>query len=350
MLQHSITIVLVCLFAIRLKKMAYVNSLKFYSKFDSVPFINEIDGDAVSVRGTISQSDLVSTDFGFGWVLKPATYISYIGSFPITSTCSIGFRMKSVHLGLADNGGTLLPLVMPVISLCNFTNIHTPSTGRFCIYEKCLETGMNSLNIRLISGVDIETNGYSTGVDHSFVIVYNGGDLSVSVYMDGSVLPSTITGSVPVSLGVTISPLTINYGAYGSAATVVRNQGTIDEVFVSNSILSPTEITRITSFGVPYVYDTSLVNVQEIVKTIEVDDPTTIRIGDILSDDAHLYIGKSNGILLRGHRKIWGTRRLFGNSEELKSIESLYGTGNESGDKYTSSGGVLTVKNITIRV
>jgi hypothetical protein len=87
--------------------------------------------------------------------------------------------------------------------------------------------------------------------------------------------------------------------------------------------------------------------VDEVNQAAVFDDASTVQISALYSNRGNVYIGRSDGKLLKGVRTLWQRRSDFGNSNELNNMTVIT---RSTTDNVVLSGGVLNVTNAIIRV
>jgi hypothetical protein len=332
--------------------MAYNSNIKLYCKCETVALINEITGAGLALSTPLISSDIVpSHDRSLAWQLTSGNHASL--GFASLTAFTVGFWLKSSHPGLGVHAGSLVPLLMPVVAKANFSNNLTMTSGQFVIYEQTLNDGNNQLCCTIVGPSSSDTAyspEYAPEQWNHFIVSYASG--AVRMFINGVMQSVTSEfSSIPSSLASSSSSVSINEGVPGSSYDVAANTGIIDDVFVTtDTITSATVATRIFLLGPEYVYNSSLSNIQEITNISTFDDVSTISVNAILSDNSGLFIASSDGTVLRGNRNIWGTRCTFGSDSEIASLNQAYGIGNDSGQKYSITNGVLTTTNVVVRV
>ena len=325
--------------------------IKLYYTFDDATFRNEVDTATMTVTGSPS---IVPAEISDGWQMDTNTYASTSTSLGITNAFSIGFWLKSVNPGLGNDAGTLVPMKMSLFAKAQVNDGGASTTitnAQFYVWEETQPDGTNVMKIFLknASGSDctVTTPTYTVGVFHYFVLVYSAG--SFTCYIDGVSVGVTTSAAVPSSLASTTQNFVLNKGPDGNSYELIHNTGVLDDLFLCNTALSSNDASKVYTTGVQYVFNSSYTSILEVDNSIVFSDPSTVQVNVVGSDNSDIYVGRSDGKLLKGYRQLWQYKQGFGSKSEQQLIEDEFGpVGN--GSKYSITNGVLTVKSILVNL
>lgn len=332
--------------------MSFSTNTKLLISFeDALPF-DKVSNVSFDVYGTYA-----TTTGKFGNALQMAgnTYYDIDALTSLTNQFTIAFLLKSVNPGIITNPTThtTQPLKMALFSksiqsYSSVTNLTTLTSEMFSVWEETQSDGTNVLKIRVkgATTATLTTPAYSTGVFHNFWIVY--GSSTLKVYIDGTLSSSTISGTVPATLTASSARFSINKGIDGSGYETARNGGVLDDLLIlSTANNTKSDIFQAIDLGVFYVADTSLINEDEVSFGTVFDDTSTIQINSVFGNRGNVYVGRSDGLLLKGARILWESRRDFSNPEESKYLSIIT---KSTSSNYVVQDGIMTVTNAIIRV
>lgn len=332
--------------------MSYANTL-FHLTFDELPLTDPV-GSTVITGG---DPELVDGIFGNALSL-PGTNI-YRDAVTVSQKMSFSFWLKSTNPGVAQNPSTneatALHMAVMFQGVMSYSSgVFSDSTPSFIFYEKTQSDGTNKLFI-VFSGLNIalspvtytlESSAYDVGKFHHFFVNYNGEANTVTLYINlEEDINAVTTGSVPATLN-TSSYLTINKDAPGSGYQVIENQGILDDLAIFNKNFALADIRRMCNMGVLYVADTSYSDIEEVYHGILFDDPNTVQSNSVFANRGNIYVGRSDGVVLRGTRSIWESRREFSNIREIENLTII----KKTDDTVSIEDGLLKVKNEIIRI
>jgi hypothetical protein len=323
--------------------MSYISNARIFCKFEALPLLEQISGGFLSVQGV--SPVLVPGVFGQGLQLSTAEALTCTASTGITNALTVSFWLNPSNPGLAITpSSTITAMKQSLMSVSNFpynsgTGVTSLSAATFVVWEETQDYGLNVMKIRLVgssTNVIAASAPYTAGAWHHFWIVYSGSLSVAKIYVDG-VNSTTLTGTLPSSLVSPTYPFQINQSVDGHAYEVFRNLGQLDELFLLNVCLDDiASIARVADLGAEYAIDTPDVVTQEAYFGAITNDPGTIQATGIASTTSEVFVGRSDGTLLRGSRNIWQLNRSFSGTSEADLLQQQYGAGVEF------SGGVLT--------
>ena len=102
-------------------------------------------------------------------------------------------------------------------------------------------------------------------------------------------------------------------------------------------------IQRATSLSLDYVLDSILSSYIESDLPILFDDPTAVKVTDMVDDGSYLFATRTDGVLLQGSPLLWTARKDYNNPNEASAINSF-------GSGATISGGYLKITNGTVKL
>lgn len=333
--------------------MAYTNTL-YHLTFDALPLTDPV-GSTVVTTGTATLADGV---FGSALSLNGVRVSS--SPFTITNKLGIGFWLKPKNQGLAHDPVNLdaEPLCQAVIAQgdVNYSaGSFVANSPTFIVYEETQEDNQNKLVV-ILDGLDGSSNPVtrkvvSTAYDcdewHHFFINYDGATTTLTIYIDLVVDAGTATGTVPTTLNASLEDFRINTVAIGKNYQCVQNTGYMDDLVIFNATKTATQVQRLANRGALYVADSSYTSIEEIHQGFIVDDPSTIQITSVFANRGNIYIGRTDGKLLRGVRSLWESRHEFADERELDFLTVVTKTADNNS---SVTDGVLKLKNEVIRI
>lgn len=329
--------------------MAYTNTLAHIT-FDSNQFINEVNGSGPHwINGVPT---IVPGKFENAWEMAPNVEVRFAIS-NLTTAFSAGCWLNSTNPGLAtSSSGVTIPICLPLFSKCTFVNglygARDSSYVNFLVYEETEEDNKNHLAIELGSSKSI-TGSYTAGEWHHLWIAYSGDNpKTLKVWIDlEETAVTTIKGTLPTSLTSNSSDLTINGEAPGYSYNRIRNSAIIDDFLLLTVYIDDTsKISKAANNGSIYIANSDLSKIEEISQAIVFDDPSTVQITSVFANRGNVYVGRSDGQLLKGVRSIWRSRRDFNNPQEIDLVTVQYkGTTSPEISK-----GAIKLTNETIRI
>jgi hypothetical protein len=333
--------------------MAYTNTL-YHLTFDALPLTNPV-GTAVVVSGTPTLTDGIHRNaMNMSGVRINSPHVTMTNKF------GIGFWLKPVNQGLAENPITheSLPLRQAIAAQGSWNYSSGQFIGnnhQFVVYEETQDDGTNKL-VACVNGLSsgmsnvtlsLKSSAYSCNEWHHFFINYSGGSF-FDIYIDTVLDVNSISsGTMPVTLSTSTFDLTLNTAAPGFTYQVVQNTGEIDDFVIFNSYRSLDDIQRIANQGALYVADSAYANVNEIHQGFIVDDPSTVQITSVFANRGNIYVGRTDGKLLRGVRSLWESRHEFSDLRELDLLTVVKKTADNT---LSVTNGVLQLKNEIIRI
>ena len=316
----------------------YKGITKFFFKFDLMPPLDHISGRRMAFSADVTSFPFLEPSvFGQGLRMRPQGYLIYPQSLPaLLSQFSMGFWLQPVHIPPSLNRETgefdsyhLALLDKSTFSVDSTTHLISASETdtTFVLYEECLPGGRNRLKVLLHDGYSetiLATESYAADVFHYFWISYHGesgrfdiridGVLSMLDVLKGSEIPSTLQSNPTI-------PFHINKSALGAAPLCKGNFGLIDElIFQTEYVSDPEIISRHINLGSEFVLDESLAYRDESMVAFTYDDPTTLDVTAVFANGSSIYVGKEDGNLLKGDRKMWRSLRDFSNRKEIGYI------------------------------
>jgi hypothetical protein len=308
---------------------------KFFISFDSIPLIDEISGQSLQISGE-SLSTLVSGPHGQALKVQPRSKFNLSLLLNTTTEFSLGFWLNPSYIPPNVSNVTGLPVYyrMALFDKSNFsysssTGYTSADSGSFVVYEECREDGFNVLKILLIGSdlreTNLETERYETGKFHHFWITYYGPSRKLQVFIDGKsvALFSEDGYQIPTSIyDNPVIPFSINNSAVGYSSVLRNNNGTLDEVvFFNKFIIDIDKIATLINFGARYIIDESFSYRSYTHNCFAFDDPTSLGVTSVLSNGKNFYAGRNDGVIFKGDRVMWQSRRDFANADEVKFIK-----------------------------
>lgn len=330
--------------------MSYTSETALFLDFDTSPLYAE--GANPEVALTEQNITLENAIFSNGWKMETNSYAEFTKLTDVYDEFSISFWLKPVNLGLASDGTSLR---MPIISQGGFAivgdTVSLVDTSSFSIYEETLENGNNQLVLALMNTSNFITYytspEYSVGEFHHFWISWFGADQLLKLYIDQEEVAFTASGTVPYFLGSGTFTFKLNYNCPGRVTTNLRNTGTIDDLLILDTYYNDVDLVkRVSKYGGIYISNNDYLLFEEIYQGWLFDDSGTVEITGISNSRGQIYIGKSNGQILKGSKKIWDNRINFGNNKELARLSVF----SREYSLPSITNGVLNIKNEIIRI
>ena len=337
--------------------MSYNSTTLFHSKFEELPLTNLKTAETLTINGT--SPSLVDGVRGNALQMTEGSFLE-ASHLALTNKLSIGFWLKPANPGIVTTPNKeSIPLVMPLVAQSSFSTVgNTIYTYNmdFCVSEATYyENEENYLIISLgglLSSVYTEkiliSQKYSSNEYHYFWISVDLSTSTFKIFIDGVDTTVDEVGDNITSFLNASALFSINNSAPGLTYQVARNIGILDDLVVLNTAVSNIDtISRSALMGAEYIVDTDYIDTYEINQAVICDDPGTVQITSIYVNRGNLYVGRSDGLLLRGVRELWQTRREFFNATELQYTTTINRSDSSS---LSLSGGVLSVTNEVIRI
>jgi hypothetical protein len=334
--------------------MSYTSNAAAYISFNSSPFLENVSGNLLTPNASPYFANAV---FGQGWSLSNNFLEANILN-GLSSQFSIGFWFKSSNPGSVRNPTTnaVEPLLIPVMSKCNF--YYYPSYNftyvdqiSFIMWEETQTNGKNIMCFFLQGFTQYSiyfSQEYDPTIFHHFWFAYNGSTNSISLFIDAIQDYGIIYGSVPSYMNQTPAPFGINYGMNGQNYQIMNSQGIINDLIVLNTCdTSGADLYRVMNYGAEYIIDTSLINVDEISQAFIFDDKSTIQTTSIVGSGGNMYIGRSDGTIIKGSRSLWQSRRNFSNPDEQNDLSIIT---QSLTNNFSINNGILNIQNAIVRI
>jgi len=309
--------------------------VKLFMKFEGLPIIDEISGQAVQILND-QPPFIEEAIFGNGLRMRPRSTISVPLLFDNPAEFSIGFWLHPAWISPTISPLTNLPVYYRMSLMDKSSYLYTSATGfigatdtTFSIYEESIENKFNILKVLLQATdgtqITVKTEAYTTEKPHHFWISYYGPTRKLDIFIDGSPVQvfSEDGLSIPQSLNNSPSvPFRINSSAVGYGSLVRNNFGLLDEVVLINQAISDSSvIARVINLGVEYAIDQSLSYKEIVSNAFAFDDPTALGVTSVMSNGKNFYAGRNDGAVFRGDRTMWQVRRDFASEDEIKFIK-----------------------------
>jgi len=336
--------------------MGYLLSAKTFLRFDNSNMLsNSITNIPFLINGT--NTTILSATGNLGYVMQQNQYLTGANvSLDIDSQMTIGFWFYPANPGIVINSSNeIIPLRMSLLDFDN--NVLNPSVNEcnLVLYEETQTDGDNKMFIAIEGGSQsnffLETESYSIGVWHHFLIVYDGARGFFNVFIDGKKSTTIGTSYIPSSLDLISSDININKKVLIGSTDISSNQGIIDDFFVLNSSVgnvleSEDFVQRIVNNNTDYVLD----GVNEFLFDIYTGfyiskDPTTINITSMSKNTNRFFIGRSDGAILEGSLLMWQSVRDFSNTNEIGVLNK-----NVLGSPVVLQDGFVKIINSTIKL
>lgn len=337
--------------------MSYASNVLFHASFDANPLSNAVTSTFFNVFGT---TPVIETGvFGNAWRMSDTVYIDSNDLASLTNKLTVGFWLKSVNPGVATNPSHVaIPLKMPVVAKSAFvigSSVVGYSSTAFNIWEETQDDGRNVMKFRVdgfkigIVSATLTSSPYAAGVYHHFWLVCDCVAAKLRLFVDTfEDLGATTSGTLPTTFTVTFAKISVNNNTFGNKYEIVRNKGAIDDLVIfSDAIVSPTSIVRAANDGALYIADTAYQNLDEVDQPAVFDDPGTAQINSVHGNRGRVYVGRSDGKLLRGTKLIWQSRREFGNPKEAKNLITI---SKGHAGSVTAADGSLKIQDKIVRV
>ncbi len=325
-----------------------VQSLKLLLRFKSSFLYEEVSTSTMVSRGEMSYPVILPAG---GYSMGDKQYLrgeglGYAGyNIDVSNAFTIGFWLHSARPGVAvdpDTGNTV-PLIMPVM---DFVIDGSPDTSVIKIYEST-SNGGNNIIVSLDNGSYIASSEqYSPLMWHYFWIVYDG--TAVRIYVDGK--EHTLQdeeGAVPPSIDGSLLSFYINHSIDGYGYNIAKNYGYITDIFLINeSNNSEKDMQTVINKGIMYLVDDNYIGTQDYNICIYFNDPNNITVNSFIDDMSYAYIGRNDGIIMRGSPLMWETRLTFSHKAESYAL----GLDRLEKEKWSISDGFLELQGANLRL
>lgn len=335
----------------------YIDTLKLFFKMDNTSLYEEITSTYASDRTGETSPSVVGgyaaplmVDDGMGYVMQNNQYFLGDGISNngynlggVTSTLTIGYWLYPVNYGLVTNPttGAAESISMPLIKFLKSSNDNIVLE----VEEHTASGNENYLTVSINAETYVATSeNYDAGLWHLIWIVYRG--TSLSVYIDGKLQTLTESGPLPGTIDVTLVDFYINHSSSYNYKRA-KNNGYIDDIFIlSDADSNLANIQKVVNRGVESIVDTDF-NIRSIDSYgIYYNDPTTITITSFIDDMSYVYIGRNDGIIMRGSPLFWEARKVYSDKDE----ENLLSLTAEQAANNGVSDGFLEIKSIMVRL
>jgi len=257
--------------------------------------------------------------------------VNYEAEFTPYSTgeFTIGFWMNTtVALGYVRHAVTRVKTAKtaPVFAKAEKSTVDNQEVfemGTFIIVEEAYSETQNQLLLMLTEdGVtvsnSIRSTAYTPGLHH-YLVTYDDTNGRARIDVDGSFgtwqTATTSLNSSTSSLKInSINPTYTAHQATGRS-TILR------DLYFKNEVSSDeTEAIRNVNFGLDYVTDADLVDTEFADFAFSFTQPNTIATTSIIVNGSNIYLGRSNGEILKGEQPIWDNDFTFDTEEKNASL------------------------------
>lgn len=213
-------------------------------------------------------------------------------------------------------------------------------TATFVIIEEASTEITNKLVLLLsadgTSNVRIESNEYTPGLHH-YVVTYDSLNQLARIDLDGikgtsQAAPGILFGSTNTLKINSTNPNYLTHQASG------RTKLLRDIYFKVIPIDDESESLRNVKYGVEYVTNSILIDTDFVGFGTSYTQPNTIATTSIIANGSNVFIGRSNGDLLKGEQGIWDNEFVF-NLDKKNNMLNNYGPSNPS---YSDNGMTLS--------
>lgn len=217
----------------------------------------------------------------------------------------------------------------------------------FVVIEQGYSTTTNRIGLILSdNGVDstvaIYSSAYTVGLHHC-VVTFDGNNSRARIDIDGTMgtWQAAINSVYGSPYNVKINSINPNYVAHQASG---RSFILSDLYFKNMGSANEIEANRNVTFGVDYVTSSTLSLVQFTNFAISFTQPDTIATTSILSNGSSIYLGRSNGDILRGDQPIWDIDYNFNsNAKNLALNKSSVGDATYSNDGLVLSSSFIKI-------
>ena len=286
----------------------------------------------VGLYSTFSRFNLFTNQYENVYGVSYSDGVSYevdVSSF-VNGSFTIGFWLQiSSALGYVRHAVTRekTPKTAPVVAKAERSivdNQELLEMANFVIIEQAASATTNRLVLMLSQdGVSIANSissaPYSVGVHH-FLITYDLDNSQARIDVDGS-FGSWQTA--PASTYHSISSVKLNAINPDYVSHQSNNRSTIiKDLYLQNEpSLDETAGIRNFTYGVDYVTDLSLSEIEFANFAFSFSQPNTIATNSILATGSNIYLGRSNGDILKGEQPIWDTDFTFDSNTKNNALQ-----------------------------
>jgi hypothetical protein len=296
----------------------------FENKYKSTYGLNLIDG----VQYETFFESYVSGDFTIAFWMKTETALGFVRhAITRQKTPKTDAVIAKAEKSIVDNEEIL-------------------DSASFVVIEKAVSETKNQLVLMIspdgTSYSSISSDSYSPGLHH-YVLTYDSVNRRAKIDIDG------VIGEwdyAPVTNFATTSSLKINSINPDYVVHQATNRVKIlrDLYFKSIPVDDETESLRNIKYGIEYVTDTSLVDTDFVGLATSYSQPNTIATNSIITNGSNIFLGMSNGDLLKGVQSIWDNEFIFDLRKKNISLDS-HGTGSP---EYTDNG--MKLSSVFLRI
>ena len=328
----------------------YINSLKMLLKLDDASLYEEISATYASeiANGSVVSPNIL--DDGAGYVMQDDQYMFGNGltnngyNLGVSTDMTLGFWLYPNNYGFASHPttGVAESITMPLLSLLRSSDDYS----LLVVEEHTDSDNENFLSLSFNDGAYVaNSENYEAGMWHMVWLTYDGS--LIKLYLDGVLHTLSDTGSLPPSISASLVDLYVNYRS-SYTYKIAKNNGYINDIFVldvANDTIA--DIQKVANNGIE-----SLVNTDVNTKSIDsyniyYNDPETITITSFIDDMSYVYIGRNDGIIMRGSPLLWEVRKSYADDNEEDLLEL---TTSQKENNGISSNGFLEIKSAMVRL
>lgn len=248
----------------------------------------------------------------------------------VNGNFTIGFWMKtSSALGFVRHFITKnkTAKTAPILAKSNkaiVSNEEIIDDATFIIREEAYSETKNRIAVLLSSdGTSVANTAYSESYLpglHHYLISYDESNSRIRIDVDGYFGDWQSAPSSLYSSAVTFKLNCVNPNYLLHQAT--RTQTLLRDLYLKNSVSEDdSEAVRNYKYGVGFVTYDTLVDLEFGNFSFSFSQPNTIAVNDIISNGSNVYLGLSNGELLKGEQKYWDNNITFNSEQKNQSLD-----------------------------
>lgn len=353
--------------------MAYVSTARGWWRFnqslgDNVATADFDPGSGVTAayqqfRRFDINANTIQTRYGL-LLESGSTYSADIsGSFVVGSAYTLALSMLYYSpnaLGRTRHATTreTTPKIAPIVAKANTTissgdESITASQGEWILSEIGYSKTQNAIQLAVCGGNSDPTDiyvsePYTPGFITVFVtIIYSATSNYARIDINGEFGEQHTTLANLQTPSSTVAPIRLNDIGFGLTAHKVADEERYiaDLVLKANGETTSAQTVNVSRFGPTAILDTNSESNKTVFLGIGYTQPETVTTTQIYSEGGHVFVTRSNGEILEGHKPIWANDFTFKNRSSINRL-----TASQTGLPPQWTPGGLRLQGTTIRI
>lgn len=301
----------------------------------------------------------------YGLLLEDgSTYSADIsGSFKPGSSYTLALSMKyynPVAIGLTRHATTreTTSKIAPIVAKANTTISNEDETvvsseGEWIISEIGYSKTQNAIQLAVCGGNDAPTDvyvsePYTPGLIDVFVtVIYSATSNYARIDINGEPGEQHTTQTDIQTPSSTVALIRLNDIGFGPTAHKASNDQRYlsDLVLKANGETTSTQTIRVARFGPTAILDENADSEKTVFLGLGYTQPETVTTTQIYSEGGHVFVTRSNGEILEGHKPIWANDFTFSSQTSVNRL-----TASRTGLQPQWTPGGMRLQGTTIRI